>query len=141
MKRWMLCILFLYLASLVTGIGCSATQPVSFTATPIRALTMMQLPPTVVLASGPTPTQRVSPTSVSLSTPTPNPAGTPQPASNSISAHDELERALVSRVHWETHAVCEWEVLGQTPQDLYVWVVCESIAFPSSTPTQARSRI
>jgi len=81
---------------------------------------MTPLPPTAMLASGPTPTQWVSPTSVSPSTPTPNPAGTPQPASTSISAHDELECALVSRVHWETHAVCEWEVLGQTPQNLYV---------------------
>jgi hypothetical protein len=116
MKRWLL---FLSLC-LAIGAGCSATPP---------AATM---PPLEL-----TPTHWYLLTSIPPSTPTPNPADTPQPAPTSISARDELERALVSRVHWETNAICEWEVLGQTPQDLYVWVVCQSIANDSAVSVPA----
>ena len=50
----------------------------------------------------------------------------PTPTQWTALARDELEPALADRLLNDSEALCEWEVWGQTKQEVYVWAVCES---------------
>jgi len=58
----------------------------------------------------------------------PPPAETlvPTPTQWTALARDELEPALADRLLNDSEALCEWEVWGQTEQEVYVWALCES---------------
>ena len=115
MKRWML---FLSLC-LVSVAGCATTRPDS-----------------PMVTAQPTPTSSFPQTSIPPSL-TPGSTATPQPVFAPAPARDELERALATRVHGEPAALCEWQVLGQTSQDLYVWAVCQSVTNDSAVSAPA----
>jgi len=51
----------------------------------------------------------------------------------------EYEHALAMKLLGTTEAICEWEVLGQTARDVYVWAVCQinSLAIGTATSVPA----
>ncbi len=91
------------------------------------ALPLVPSAPTAVL-----PTSVPAPTFVFLNTtPTPTPTGlvfpaiTPDPVQ--VEKWDEYEDALAGVIHSylpPDDTVCEWEILGQTEQEVYVWAYC-----------------
>jgi hypothetical protein len=87
------------------------------------------------------PSAVVEPTPIQWIPSTPNPTGAPSTSSPSIPTHDELEHALVSRVHWESNALCEWEVAEQTSQAIYVWAYCQSVVNDSAVSAPAVIRL
>jgi Tol biopolymer transport system component len=56
----------------------------------------------------------------------PIPTDTPRPALLSTPTSDDLERALVNQMHGEPNAQCEWQVVEQAQQEIYLWVICQS---------------
>ncbi len=84
--------------------------------------------------------------SIELVTPTPTveylrptsiPTSVPSAAPTVAATHDELERALASKVHGESSALCEWEVARQTQRQIYVWAYCQSIVNDSAVSAPA----
>jgi hypothetical protein len=37
----------------------------------------------------------------------------------------EYEHALAVEILWTSDAICEWEILGQNNQEVYVWSMCQ----------------
>ena len=46
---------------------------------------------------------------------------------------DALAKALFSLSFADYEFLCEWEILGQSNQEIYVWTVCMTIASDAST--------
>jgi hypothetical protein len=51
---------------------------------------------------------------------------TPVPiATTKVERWMEYEHALAMEILWTSDALCEWEVLGQNNQEVYVWAMCQ----------------
>ena len=99
----------------------------------VAALPTTTSTPTSTLTSVPTSTATpliISSTLIPLQTPTLGPAIT----ADSIQIErwkeyeDALAKALFSLSFVADQFLCEWEILGRSNQEIYVWTVCMSIA-------------
>jgi hypothetical protein len=71
----------------------------------------------------PTATPTVNPTSTSTSVP---PSVTPAPtATIQIERWMEYEQSLAKKILPTSKGICEWEILGQNNQEVYVWAICQ----------------
>ena len=82
---------------------------------------------TVVPTETTVPTLTYTPVSISTLTPVPlAPTITPAPTvTTKVERWMEYEHALAVEIFWTSDAICEWEILGQNKQEVYVWAMCE----------------
>ncbi|MBI5945582.1 MAG: hypothetical protein HY864_14570 [Chloroflexi bacterium] len=74
----------------------------------------------------PTLTFTPVPTSTLTSVPF-TPTITPAPiATTKVERWMEYEHVLALEILWSSDAICEWSILGQKNQEIYVWAICET---------------
>ena len=121
---------YLWLGFLAFLIACGKQA----TVLPPKISTPTTLPPTSVPTSTSIPLI-ISPTLIPLQTPTIHPAIT----ADSIQLErwqeyeDALSKALFPSSFVADQFLCEWEILGRSNQEVYVWTVCMTIASDAST--------
>jgi hypothetical protein len=77
--------------------------------------------PTSIPTSLPTPTEATVPTS----TLTPVPLTSIATTIIKVDSWKEYENALALEILQTSDALCEWNILGQENQDVYVWAMCQ----------------
>ena len=110
-----LCILFVFLVSCGNQPAASATEtPIPKTISPTSVPTSTSIP--IIVTPSPLPTQLIVPMII--------------PNSIQLERWKEyqiaLAKLLLSSLPPE-EVLCEWEILGQSEQDVYVWATCRGI--------------
>ena len=71
------------------------------------------------------PTETAVPTSTLTPIPlTPTITITPIPTTK-LERWMEYEHALALEILWTSDAICEWKILGQKNQEVYIWAMCQ----------------
>ena len=81
--------------------------------------TEVPFPLTIIFAPTFAPVMKTPTLQVTLSV-TPIPAQTAE-----LEKWMKYERALALEILWKSDAICEWEILGQSNQEVYVWSLCQ----------------
>lgn len=123
-KRNFCVFLILFLSACAPAIAPTPTLPPHpSTATPSPIVTNTPPPPTATASASPSPRLEMSPSP----RPTINVVMTPD--SVQIERWKDYEAALGKVILKVAEpSLCEWEILGRTVQEIYVWAVCTSIS-------------